>query len=236
MSSPFYSELDKQQLEEPLNDVEAFLNCARYNEDDDVELLQNYLDRYPENIDARDEQGRTAVHMAAANGHMKILEVLFRFSPRPDLSNREGNTALHFAALNNRVSAAKLLLRKGWKANAVNIFNRTPLHLIQERGFEEMETVLLCHDPTLDEPGDMMTSVEEEDAAAADVQKEQENNDNEEEESHTVRSSNPEKELPGACSAAGVAHSSQPVAMSKFPTPVSNSEALLGFSRVDEVE
>lgn len=146
---PLY-EREMELTRSPLNDVEAFLDCARYNEDDDGELLRAYLVEHPRDVDVRDSQGRTAVHMAAANGHMSILEMLFLFNPQPDFPNYEGNTALHFAALNNRVVAAQRLIQKGWKASTLNNGGRTPLQLIQGKNFEEMETVLLEHDDSLD--------------------------------------------------------------------------------------
>ncbi|CCW68738.1 unnamed protein product [Phytomonas sp. Hart1] len=236
MSNPFYYELEKQQLEEPLNDIEAFLNCARYNDDGDINLLQDYLDRNPENIDSQDNQGRTAVHMAAANDHTKILEVLFQFNPRPDLANIEGNTALHFSALNNRVSAAKLLLRKGWKANVTNIFNRTPLHLIQGKGFEEMETVLLSHDLSLEETGNAIISTETEDEFDLQSNEIQEHNDNEEEEGNRARKSQTGEKLSGVGSTAGMTSSPGPIDVSKLPAPPPNSNSFLGSSNVDEVE
>lgn len=146
------AELGKEQemLPEPIDDVEAFLNCARYNEEDDGQLLREYLKKHPTDVDARDSQGRTTVHMAAANGHMPILAMLFEFAPTPDVASAEGNTALHFAALNNHVEAAKRLIERGWKASAVNTSNRTSLQLIQGKRFEEMEALLLEHDESLD--------------------------------------------------------------------------------------
>lgn len=143
-------ELEEELMPEPVNDVEAFLNCARYNDEDDAQLLREYLQKHPQDIDARDAQGRTAVHMAAANGHMAILNMLIEFAPTPDVKNEEGNTALHFAALNNRVEAARRLIEAGWKASAMNSFRRTPFQLIQGKRFEEMDALLLEHDDSLD--------------------------------------------------------------------------------------
>ncbi|AYU80222.1 Ankyrin repeats (many copies)/Ankyrin repeats (3 copies)/Ankyrin repeat [Leishmania donovani] len=145
---PYYE--PDSEFREPLTDVDAFLDSARYNEAGDLDLLKAYLDKNPSDVDARDEQGRTAVHMAAANGHMPILEMLFQFNPQPNVPNDEGNTALHFAALNNRVAAAEALLAHGWRAAEQNIMGKTALQLIYEKQYNEMETLLMSRDETLD--------------------------------------------------------------------------------------
>ncbi|KAK7201006.1 Ankyrin repeats (many copies)/Ankyrin repeats (3 copies)/Ankyrin repeat [Novymonas esmeraldas] len=145
---PYYE--PGSEFREPLTDVDAFLDCARYNEDGDLALLQSYLEKNPGDVDARDEQGRTAVHMAAANGHMPILEMLFRFHPEPNAVNDEGNTALHFAALNNRVAAAEALLERGWRPAEQNVMGKTALQLIYEKQYNEMEALLIGRDESLD--------------------------------------------------------------------------------------
>ncbi|KAG5500393.1 hypothetical protein JKF63_03485 [Porcisia hertigi] len=145
---PYYE--PESEFREPLTDVDAFLDCARYNEDGDLDLLRAYLEVNPSDIDARDEQGRTAVHMAAANGHMVILEMLFQFNPQPNIPNDEGNTALHFAALNNRVAAAEALIERGWRPAERNVMGKTALQLIYEKQYNEMESLLISRDDTLD--------------------------------------------------------------------------------------
>lgn len=150
---------------EPCSDLEGLFNCVRYNEEGDMELAEEYLSQHPDAIDAQDDQGRTLVHMAAANGHMEALASLFHFNPTPDVQNMEGNTALHFAALNKCIPAASLLLDHGWKASAVNRFGQTPVQLIsQQRGFEEMENFLLAYDESLDDAPTTIECYEDDDA------------------------------------------------------------------------
>ncbi|KAG5474302.1 hypothetical protein LSCM1_03082 [Leishmania martiniquensis] len=174
-----YYEPDSE-FREPLTDVDAFLDSARYNEAGDLDLLKAYLEKNPSDVDARDEQGRTAVHMAAANGHMPILEMLFQFNPQPNMPNDEGNTALHFAALNNRVAAAEALLAHGWRPSVQNIMGKTALQLIYEKQYNEMEALLMSCDETLDTyvpPGQASVSVdlpaEEEDDALGEKPREE---------------------------------------------------------------
>ncbi|ORC89742.1 e3 ubiquitin-protein ligase MIB2 [Trypanosoma theileri] len=125
---------------------DAMLDCARYNDGDDSQQLHDALVHNSHLVAAQDQQGRTAMHLAAANGHIAIMHTLAEFGAAPDVPNHEGNTALHFAALNNQVSAARLLIKWGWHASAKNLFGKTPLQLIYGKQFEEMETLLLNHD------------------------------------------------------------------------------------------
>lgn len=135
----------------PRDDLGGLMNCVRYNEEGDIELVKEYLCQHPEAIDTQDEQGRTLMHMAAANGYVDVLEVLLSFHPTPNIQNTEGNTALHFAALNKCVSTASLLLDGGWKTDIVNSAGQTALQLIsQQRGFEEVENFLLSYDDSVD--------------------------------------------------------------------------------------
>lgn len=135
----------------PCSELEGLMNCVRYNEEGDMELVVEYLSQHPEAIDGQDAQGRTLIHMAAANGHIGALMSLLDFSPTSDIPNNEGNTALHFAALNKCIPTASILLDHGWKASTVNHSGQTPLQLIsQQRGFEEMENFLLAYDDSLD--------------------------------------------------------------------------------------
>lgn len=149
MSSTYYSE-DCDGSHVPLTEIAAFFDCARYNDANDAETVREYLQAHPLHIDATDDQGRTAMHMAAANNHTSIMNVLFAFQPQPDRCNADGNTALHFAALNNALAAAELLLSHGWSADRVNQFHNTPLQLIQNKNFTQMEMLLLAHETSID--------------------------------------------------------------------------------------
>ena len=54
------------------------LECARYGEADDLQsLISDALQRSAEvNIDFTDTMGSTAMHKAAANGHVDCLQIL----------------------------------------------------------------------------------------------------------------------------------------------------------------
>ena len=51
-------------------------------------------------IDAKDEDGRTSLHMAAMKDRAAAAEVLVSSKATVDVSDNQGKTALHFAAKN----------------------------------------------------------------------------------------------------------------------------------------
>ena len=76
----------------------------------------------PININYQDSKMclNTAFHMACANGHLKIVQILLSCDGivhgapvlDPNIQNETGNTALHYAALNGRKEVVELLLSK----------------------------------------------------------------------------------------------------------------------------
>lgn len=91
-----------------VEDMEAMnyevLECARYGEDED--LLQLLSDGA--NVNHCDENGNSALHRSAANGHLGCIHILLDhgiiYTP-----NAQGNTPIHWATQNLQFEALKLL-------------------------------------------------------------------------------------------------------------------------------
>ncbi|BBN02101.1 hypothetical protein MPTK1_2g12800 [Marchantia polymorpha subsp. ruderalis] len=100
-----------------------FLEAARYG---DLEDLQAIVARGII-VDSSDEQGRTALHMASANGHLPVVQFLIAQGADVNSKNAEDNTPLHYAAVNCHVAVVEQLIAQGSDASAVNKHDRTPL-------------------------------------------------------------------------------------------------------------
>ncbi|KAL0910965.1 hypothetical protein M5K25_019064 [Dendrobium thyrsiflorum] len=108
---------ESNSVQQPTSDdavsdlVEALLEAARYDDLDDVVSLYSL----GVSLNAKDSQGRTALHMAAANGHVDIVEYLIRNGVDVNASNNEKNTPLHWACLNGKKEVVKALILAGAK-------------------------------------------------------------------------------------------------------------------------
>ncbi|XP_070027955.1 uncharacterized protein LOC107786940 isoform X2 [Nicotiana tabacum] len=96
--------------------IEALLEAARYDDLDDVTSLASS----GVSLDSKDSEGRTALHMASANGHYGIVEYLIRNGADVNASNVEKNTPLHWACLNGHIEVAKSLILAGASVSALN--------------------------------------------------------------------------------------------------------------------
>lgn len=90
-------------------------------------------------LHSRDSQGRTALHMAAANGHMTIVEYLISEGVDINALNDENNAPLHWACLNGHVEVVKRLILAGASLSLLNRYERTPMD--EAIGAEKMEII-----------------------------------------------------------------------------------------------
>ncbi|KAJ3113755.1 hypothetical protein HDU96_002935 [Phlyctochytrium bullatum] len=91
-----------------------------------VEVVQVLLD-HGANLEARNSNGLLAIHLAARDGHLKVLQMLLQRGANAgavDLS--DGCTALHFAAQFGHLDCIRVLLETNVDINAGNNDRQTP--------------------------------------------------------------------------------------------------------------
>ncbi len=123
-----------------------------------VEALKNGMP-----VDQTEENGSTALMLAAFNGHVETMQALLDAGAEIDLRDTgNGRTALMFASSGPFPSAVRLLLEKGADVNAVDrieIF--TPLMFAAAEGLSPIVDLLLEYgaDPNIqDKDGDTAES------------------------------------------------------------------------------
>ena len=103
----------------------------------------------------QDGEGRTALHLAARNGHQEIVSLLMKRSPDPpELAARDNNgrTALHLASQHGHNGIAKTLA-DAWKKgiDAKDNDGCTPLRLASQAGHSKIVDILLVRSAKVDE-------------------------------------------------------------------------------------
>lgn len=89
-----------------------------------------------------DDQGRTALHIAAMMGHDDIVQCLLKTNLESEIKDKEGRTALFLAAQNGHKATVKLLLERCGGRNDTDRAGNTPLHLAAQQGHLEVVSLL----------------------------------------------------------------------------------------------
>ena len=72
---------------------------------------------------------RTALSLAAENGHQKVVAELLQRRAVPSHQDKQGRSALHWSALLNQLPCLKLLIEAAGDVSARDLESRTPLFL-----------------------------------------------------------------------------------------------------------
>ena len=103
------------------------LLAAAGGEDDDVAGVALLL-KHKAKLDARDAQGRSALHEAALAGHVETMAALIEAGADADARDRHGRSPLHEAAVGGHTAALDLLAGRA-DLHAVDGEGRNALHL-----------------------------------------------------------------------------------------------------------
>ncbi|MBQ9455763.1 MAG: ankyrin repeat domain-containing protein [Thermoguttaceae bacterium] len=72
--------------------------------------------------------GETALHRAAKEGDLKMVQILLSHGARVDTENQYGETPLHFAIRGRNPEVVQAILKHGGDPDFKDHFGRTPAH------------------------------------------------------------------------------------------------------------
>ena len=91
--------------------------------------LQSIVSGGSFDIDQRDTNGATPLHVASMYGHKDCLRILLKNGASPNALDKDNRTALHKACYHGRVECVKALIEHGVSLNQQDRKGATALHL-----------------------------------------------------------------------------------------------------------
>ncbi|KIY74094.1 ankyrin [Cylindrobasidium torrendii FP15055 ss-10] len=91
-----------------------------------LRMARLYYDRYPKVLDWSNNQGKTALHVAALKGKEELVRMFCDLGADVDLPDNKGNSPLHTASAWGHVPVVQLLVERGCSHIARNNDNFTP--------------------------------------------------------------------------------------------------------------
>ncbi|XP_061724534.1 uncharacterized protein LOC133530585 [Cydia pomonella] len=120
----------------------AFLRAARAGQ---LETVVDLLDSGAvKDINTSNSNGLNALHLAAKDGHISVVEELLKRGAIVDAATKKGNTALHIACLAGQEPVARALLGAGAKADAQSAAGFTPLYMAAQENHAGCVKMLLA--------------------------------------------------------------------------------------------
>ncbi|XP_065903310.1 uncharacterized protein [Dysidea avara] len=101
---------------------------------DDVITVERLINTRYIDVNTTDGFNQTALHQAASNGHVQLVEALIALGANVNSLDMLKWTALHDAANSGHVQTAKTLIKLGADVNAIDIDSDNPLQIALQGG------------------------------------------------------------------------------------------------------
>ncbi|KAL3307532.1 hypothetical protein Ciccas_013951 [Cichlidogyrus casuarinus] len=130
--------------ENAMIDNHSLFITVEKNDLDALKILLRHMEGFQTLVNKRDDMGCTILHIAAQNGHRRVVKALLK--EHPELLGKHDdarNTALHTAAEAGHVSVVKCLLMEKIEFNARNRSKKSALDLAALNGHLAIVQILV---------------------------------------------------------------------------------------------
>jgi ankyrin repeat protein len=118
-----------------------FVSCQR---------IVKHLTAIGANVDASDNDGRTALHLACIRNQVVAVKYLIESGANVEVKSKNNRTALHFAGDKGHHEIIEILIQHGANVNAVTMNGITSIHLASSRNNFAIVRLLSEHGAIMD--------------------------------------------------------------------------------------
>ncbi|EAY21040.1 ankyrin repeat protein, putative [Trichomonas vaginalis G3] len=143
------------------NNIESYLvyfdqtndinKCFVYSPILNIPSFLVYFLSHGANINEKNEDGKTALHIAAEYNSKETAEFLISHGANINEKDNIEQTALHIAAENNSKETLEFLISHGANINEKNKYGQTALHFAAEYNSKVIAELLILHDANINE-------------------------------------------------------------------------------------
>lgn len=108
-----------------------------------VKMMTRLIANQKEPTNSKDSEGRTPIHLAAENGHLKVVELLIKSDAEVDSTDDDGLTALMQAAAAGHADVVQSLINAKADVSKKDLSGQSALHQAAWVGADEVVDVLL---------------------------------------------------------------------------------------------
>ena len=112
--------------------------CRKEDLSDEENNIVKILAHLTDKPNTPDEYGRTAIYLAAQNGHAQIVKILMALSDNSNCPDNYGDTPIYWAARRGHTEIFKILAPLTDNPNAPNTDGNTPIYFAAHSGYTEI--------------------------------------------------------------------------------------------------